>query len=231
MTPEDAAVARTNLLASGVPLLTGQNVKVHGAPIGATLSLSAIQTAAAPAPPQQRAPAAPSQQPVLATASSVPVTAAPVKAKAVAATAVTATGAANATATATAAAVEAAAASAAAAGGAAARSRAATVVAKFGAAATRPVCAAPAVLPAAEPRAAGPVTEVDGVRLHLSSTNVSGYHGVHTLANGKFKAEVHRDGSTTYLGLYDSRVEAAVSIARFHQSIGAALGYDRPHDT
>ncbi|EOD17984.1 hypothetical protein EMIHUDRAFT_195991 [Emiliania huxleyi CCMP1516] len=65
-------------------------------------------------------------------------------------------------------------------------------------------------------------TEAEGLRLHLSSSNSTGYKGVYELASGRFKAEHKVDGRTVYLGTYDTAVEAAVAYARAISEASAA---------
>ena len=67
----------------------------------------------------------------------------------------------------------------------------------------RAIGTAPAVAEAAE-----------GVRLHLSSSNATGYRGVHKARNGRYEAKRKKEGRFVYLGLFDTAVEAAVAHAR-----------------
>ncbi|EOD16916.1 hypothetical protein EMIHUDRAFT_244660, partial [Emiliania huxleyi CCMP1516] len=86
-----------------------------------------------------------------------------------------------------------------------------------------PAAAEPAEAPAAaEPTTQAPVTqapvaaEAEGVRLHLSSSNSTGYKGVYK-DGSRFKAQHRRggvDGRSVSLGYYDTAVEAAVAYAR-----------------
>ncbi|EOD18258.1 hypothetical protein EMIHUDRAFT_349937, partial [Emiliania huxleyi CCMP1516] len=55
------------------------------------------------------------------------------------------------------------------------------------------------------------VAEAEGLRLHLSRTNSTGYKGVKRLYNGRFQAE---HGRHDYIGCFGSAVEAAVAYAR-----------------
>ena len=57
-------------------------------------------------------------------------------------------------------------------------------------------------------------TEAEGLRLHLSDTNASGYKGVVEQKNGRFQAQLWRGDKTEQLGYYDTAVEAAVAYAR-----------------
>ena len=64
------------------------------------------------------------------------------------------------------------------------------------------------------------VEEAEGLRLHLSSNNGTGYKGV-TNIRGRFQAKV-QGAHAKDLGYYDTAVEAAVAYARHMQSIEAA---------
>ena len=57
-------------------------------------------------------------------------------------------------------------------------------------------------------------TEAEGLRLHLSSSNPSGYKGVVKHASGRFEARHKVDGRQVYLAVLDTAVEAAVAYAR-----------------
>ena len=56
--------------------------------------------------------------------------------------------------------------------------------------------------------------EAEGLRLHLSSSNPSGYKGVVKLPSGGFKAQHRVDGRKVHVGSFDTAVEAAVAYAR-----------------
>ncbi|EOD03821.1 hypothetical protein EMIHUDRAFT_372674 [Emiliania huxleyi CCMP1516] len=58
-----------------------------------------------------------------------------------------------------------------------------------------------------------PAEEAEGLRLHLSSSNVTGYRGVHE-HEGRFQAQRVADGRQVHLGTFDTAVEAAVAYAR-----------------
>ena len=71
--------------------------------------------------------------------------------------------------------------------------------------------------------------EVDGLRLRLSSSNVSGYVNVYQansgMAGSRFFAQVSGpDKHTTYLGMHASAVEAAKVVARHEQKRGGDGG-------
>ena len=53
--------------------------------------------------------------------------------------------------------------------------------------------------------------EAEGLRLHLSDTNASGYKGVDKKESGRFHAQLSRDGKQEQLGTFDTAVEAAVA--------------------
>jgi len=69
-----------------------------------------------------------------------------------------------------------------------------------------------------EQESEGPVTEAEGLRLHLSSRSSSGYKGVRQATNSdRFEARYTNSGTRStnrYLGNFDSAVEAAVAYAR-----------------
>ena len=56
--------------------------------------------------------------------------------------------------------------------------------------------------------------EAEGLRLHLSSNNVTGYKSVFKLDSGRFQAQHRVDGKKVFLGTFDTAVEAAVAYAR-----------------
>ena len=67
-----------------------------------------------------------------------------------------------------------------------------------------------------EPAAAAPAplaVEAEGLRLHLSSKNSTGYLGVFH-HGGRFEARRTVDGKEVYIGLFDTAVEAAVAYVR-----------------
>ena len=67
------------------------------------------------------------------------------------------------------------------------------------------------------------VTEVDGLQLHLSNTNPTGYKNVFETRGGRFEAKkAHAGGNQTYLGTFDTAVEAAIAYARYVQSLESA---------
>ena len=55
--------------------------------------------------------------------------------------------------------------------------------------------------------------EAEGLQLHLSSSNRTGYTGVRS-RNGRFQAEHEQNGRKVYLGSFDTAVQAAVAYAR-----------------
>ena len=67
---------------------------------------------------------------------------------------------------------------------------------------------------ASEPQGAAVATEAEGLRLHLSSSNGTGYKGVSKEPSGRFKAQYSVGGKPVYLGLFGTAVEAAVAYAR-----------------
>ena len=71
-----------------------------------------------------------------------------------------------------------------------------------------------ATRPRSEPEDDGerPV-EAEGLRLHLSDTNASGYKGV-AKQRGRFRAHLSRNGKEETLGTFDTAGEAAVAYAR-----------------
>ena len=76
-----------------------------------------------------------------------------------------------------------------------------------------------------------------GLRLHLSSSNATGYKGVHKQPSGRFQAKHMVDGRKVVLGSFDTAVEGAVAYARAvgeapggKTSGAAASSSDRPFD-
>ena len=66
----------------------------------------------------------------------------------------------------------------------------------------------------------GVVEEAAGMRLHLANRDSStGYRGVRP-HQGRFQAKRQVDGKHTYLGMFDTAVEAAVAYAKHEQSLG-----------
>ncbi|EOD41376.1 hypothetical protein EMIHUDRAFT_199717 [Emiliania huxleyi CCMP1516] len=72
-------------------------------------------------------------------------------------------------------------------------------------------------------------TEAEGLRLHLSSSNATGYKGLTRHNSGRFQAQHRVDGGLAFLGLFDTAVEAAVAYARaglrLHLSSSNSTGY------
>ena len=62
------------------------------------------------------------------------------------------------------------------------------------------------------------VAEAEGIQLHLSSANATGYKGVQFLREGRFK--VVRSG--THLGFFKTAVDAAVDAAAGKAAVMAA---------
>ena len=56
--------------------------------------------------------------------------------------------------------------------------------------------------------------EEEGLHLHFSSNNATGYKGVFKQASGRFKSQRMVDGKEVRLGTFDTAVEAAVAYAR-----------------
>ena len=56
--------------------------------------------------------------------------------------------------------------------------------------------------------------ESEGLQLHLSNNNQTGYTGVSKIPSGRFKAQCMVDGRHDYLGTFDTAVEAAVAYGR-----------------
>ena len=67
---------------------------------------------------------------------------------------------------------------------------------------------------AAEAAEAELVEEAEGLRLHLSSRNLTGYRGVCRLRVHAYRPEVYHNGRRIYLGYYATALEAAVAYAR-----------------
>ncbi|EOD31694.1 hypothetical protein EMIHUDRAFT_468124 [Emiliania huxleyi CCMP1516] len=57
-------------------------------------------------------------------------------------------------------------------------------------------------------------TEAEGLRLHLSSSSVTGYLGVHEHHSGRFQVRHAANGKKVSIGIFDTAVEAAVAYAR-----------------
>ena len=71
------------------------------------------------------------------------------------------------------------------------------------------------------PKALPEVTEVDGIRLHLSSKCTSGYMGVYLRSSGRYEVKIWlggKGGKWHQLGTYDTAVEGALAYARAAQS-------------
>ena len=60
----------------------------------------------------------------------------------------------------------------------------------------------------------GLAEEAEGLRLHLSRTNPTGYKGVYEDAHGNFQAQLKVGRKVTHLGYFETAVEAAVAYAR-----------------
>jgi DNA-binding transcriptional regulator YdaS (Cro superfamily) len=56
-------------------------------------------------------------------------------------------------------------------------------------------------------------TAPDGTRLHLSAHSVSGYKGVFESA-GRYQAQVRVGGKQKYIGIFPTKMEAAIAVAR-----------------
>jgi len=67
------------------------------------------------------------------------------------------------------------------------------------------------------------VEEAEGLRLHLSNSNSTGYRGVR-MQRGRFNARHMLDGTCLYLGSFGTAVEAAVAYARAVGQGGAEEG-------
>ena len=71
------------------------------------------------------------------------------------------------------------------------------------------------LVPAAPPRRAPLAAEAEGLRLHLSSNNTTGYKGVFRQSKShRFEAKRRVGKSRVALGTFDTAVEAAVAYAR-----------------
>ena len=66
---------------------------------------------------------------------------------------------------------------------------------------------------ASELQGAAVATEAEGLRLHLSNSNSTGYRGVHE-RSGRFRAQHRVNGRIVNLGYFDMAVEAAVAYVR-----------------
>ena len=73
---------------------------------------------------------------------------------------------------------------------------------------------------------AGPA-EAEGLRLHLSSSNSTGYKNVGEHP-GRFQAKRVVDGRMVYIGSFDTAVEAAVAYARTAGQAGGEAGPSAP---
>ena len=70
-----------------------------------------------------------------------------------------------------------------------------------------------------------PKVEVtDGLPLHRSSTNATGYMGVYPLNSGRFHAQARSDGKQVYLGSFGTAVEAAAAYTRHVGSTATDAG-------
>ena len=88
--------------------------------------------------------------------------------------------------------------------------------------------AAFAAFPGVDGRRAGPApppkpkpaVAFDGLRLHLSSKNSTGYLGVTPVSGSeRFQAQLRENGKRVYFGTYDTAVEAAAAYARQVRSL------------
>jgi hypothetical protein len=70
-------------------------------------------------------------------------------------------------------------------------------------------------------------TAPDGTRLHLSAHSVSGYKGVFESA-GRYQAQVRVGGKQKYIGIFPTKMEAAIAVARAWLSRTHATGDARP---
>ena len=64
-------------------------------------------------------------------------------------------------------------------------------------------------------------TEVDGLQLHLSGKSATGYKGVYRERTGRYAARAPIDNKFlggAFLGTFDSKVEAAIAVAKHVQS-------------
>ena len=67
------------------------------------------------------------------------------------------------------------------------------------------------------------VTEAEGLRLHLSGSNATGYLGVRKLPSGRFQARREGGGGRQVpIGNFDTALEAAGAYARHVQSLESA---------
>ena len=65
--------------------------------------------------------------------------------------------------------------------------------------------------------------ECDGLQLHLSATNPTGYKGVYVKrGTGRFEAKVCSHGQLHHIGNFDTALEAAEAYARHVQSLESA---------
>ena len=73
------------------------------------------------------------------------------------------------------------------------------------------------------------LAEEAGVRLHLSSSNSTGYRGVNS-KGGRFTASHKIDGKKMHVGSFGTAVEAAIAYAKHLQSLGAEDTSTRAQD-
>ena len=59
-----------------------------------------------------------------------------------------------------------------------------------------------------------PAPPLEGLRLHLSSNNATGYKGVRRRHSGSFEVTKCEKGKAVYLGCFGTAVEAAAAYAR-----------------
>lgn len=65
--------------------------------------------------------------------------------------------------------------------------------------------------------------ECDGLQLHLSATNPTGYKGVYVKrGTGRFEAKVCSHGQLHHIGNFDTALQAAEAYARHVQSLESA---------
>ena len=65
--------------------------------------------------------------------------------------------------------------------------------------------------------------ECDGLQLHLSATNPTGYKGVYVKrGTGRFEAKVCSHGQLHHIGNFDTALEAAEAYARHVQTLESA---------
>ena len=74
---------------------------------------------------------------------------------------------------------------------------------------------------------AGPA-EAEGLHLHLSSSNSTGYKNVFKEPSGRFEANHRVEGRNVGLGIFDTAVEAAVAYARTAGQAGGEAGPSAP---